>query len=197
MLVLLIVSPCLLSAQLGIKAGLNFANITNASSINSSTRTGYHAGVFFATPSLLILGSRTELLFSRQGYNYSTNENTGNVNLDYILLPQMLAINITPLFQVQAGGQLAYLLNAEIDSTNSTGNITIDQALDLYNRLDFAVAGGLEFRPVKMLIVGARMNISLGRLYKKSEEGQGYSFLPDIDAKNNLFQLYAGMRFGL
>ena len=35
-LLLLCIIPCLMYAQVGIKAGLNFANVTNASSINSS-----------------------------------------------------------------------------------------------------------------------------------------------------------------
>ena len=32
---------------LGFRAGLNFANITHASDLNSSAQTGYHVGVFF------------------------------------------------------------------------------------------------------------------------------------------------------
>jgi hypothetical protein len=33
------------SFYFGIKAGLNFTNITNASSINARSQTGYHAGI--------------------------------------------------------------------------------------------------------------------------------------------------------
>ena len=83
------------SLGLGIKAGLNFANVTNASSINSKSQTGFHVGALLAPSSKTILSSRTELLYSRQGYNYSTGTNTGSVNLDYVLFAQMLAINIT------------------------------------------------------------------------------------------------------
>ena len=185
----------IIHAQLGIKAGLNFANITHADEINGSNRTGFHAGVFLAGSSKSILSSRTELLFSRQGYNFKSGTETGNVNLDYLMLPQLFAINITPLFQIQAGGQIAYLLNAEVD-TAGTGNSTIDKAIDLYNRIDFGVAGGIEVHPIKMLIVGARVNFSLGRLYKVPEPGQQYDFIPDFDAKNNLFQIFAGLKFG-
>jgi hypothetical protein len=39
-------APTFMFAQLGVKAGLNFANVTNANEINSSTETGYHAGLF-------------------------------------------------------------------------------------------------------------------------------------------------------
>jgi hypothetical protein len=79
---LLLISPCALYGQIGIKAGLNFANVTKTSSINNSSRSGFHASVFLAPPSKGIITSRTELMFSRQGYNYKTNTNTGVVNLE-------------------------------------------------------------------------------------------------------------------
>lgn len=193
---LIMIIPSFMFGQLGVKAGLNFANITNAKSINSSSRTGFHAGIFFAGSNKSILSSRTELLYSRQGYKFSTQTNTGNVNLDYIMLPQLMAINITPLLQIQAGGQIAYLLKADVDTTTSTGNNTVDQAINLYNRIDYGIAGGVEVHPIKQLVVGARINLSLGKLYKEPEPGQQYSFIPDINAKNNLFQFYAGFKFG-
>jgi len=44
--------------------------------------------------------------------------------------------------------------------------------------------------------VGVRLNLSFGKLYKEPEPGEEYSFIPDINAKNNLFQIYAGYKFG-
>src|SRR5262249_10109027 len=95
--------PFCCEAQLGIglKAGLNFANVSNASSINSSNRSGFLVGLFLAPQSKSIISSRTELLFSRQGYNYKSASNTGNVNLDYLILPQLMGINITKYVQIQ------------------------------------------------------------------------------------------------
>ncbi|MDQ3017358.1 MAG: PorT family protein [Bacteroidota bacterium] len=188
--------PMMMHSQLGLKAGFNFANVTNAESINTSSRTGYHAGIFFSGSFKNILNSRSELLYSRQGYNFSTNTNSGNVNLDYLLLPQLFAINITPLIQVQGGGQIAYLLNAEVDSTSSTGNQSADNILDIVNRVDFGLGGGVEVHPISQVVIGARIIFSLGKLFKEPEPGQQYSFIPDIDTKSNLFQLYAGLRFG-
>src|SRR5690606_18289748 len=84
-LYLMLINPGTLMAQFGIKAGINFANVTKASSINNSSRTGWHAGVFLAPPSQGVIGSRTELIYSRQGYDYKSGTNTGNVNLDYLM----------------------------------------------------------------------------------------------------------------
>lgn len=192
----LLIIPVFTFAQLGIKAGLNFANVTNASSINAGTRTGYHLGIFFAGSSKSILSSRTEMLYSRQGYNFSTNENTGHVDLSYLMFPQLLAINVTKFVQLQVGAQVSYLLNAKVDSTMSTGNPSADKVINLFNRFDYGFAGGVEVHPVKMLVAGARLNISLGKLYKEPEPGEQYNFIPNINMRNNLFQLYAGLKFG-
>ncbi len=197
-LFLLAIFPCCVFAQIGLKAGLNFANVSKASSINNTSRSGFHAGIFFAPSSKKILGSQTELIFSRQGYNYKNGTNTGNVNLDYIMLPQYMTINITKYFQIQLGGQMAFLINAKVDSSggSSTGNSSVDKALDFYNRFDYGYGGGIEIHPVSGLIIGARMNISLGNLYKMPESGQQPSFVPKVDVKNNLFQIFAGWKFG-
>lgn len=169
----ILAAPALLhsSAQVGLKAGLNFANISNASSINNSSRTGFHVGAFLAPPSKSIISSRTELIFSRQGYNYKSGTNTGNVNLDYIMLPQYMSINITKYFSIQLGGQMAYLLNAKADSAVNGGSSNpYGGIMNLYNRFDYGYGGGVEIHPVSGLLIGARVNISLGNLYNPNSD---------------------------
>jgi hypothetical protein len=192
---LLVIFPCTLPAQVGIKAGVNFANVTKTSSINNSSRSGFHAAVFLAPSSKGIIASRTELVFSRQGYNYKTNTNTGVVDLDYILIPQLMGINITKYVQIQVGAQMAFLINAKADS-NTSGSGTGNGIMDLYNRFDYGFAGGVEIHPIKNLLIGARLNISMGNLYKEPKAGQQPSFIPSVDVKNNVLQLFAGWRFG-
>ena len=89
--------PAIVSAQLriGVKAGLNFANITNASSIKAGNLTGYMIGGYISPKPKKSLGFRSEIILSRQGYDYKTNTNTGNVNLDYLILPQLITLNFT------------------------------------------------------------------------------------------------------
>lgn len=199
---LLLILPACLFAQIGIKGGLNFANITNSASINSSSRSGFHAGLFLAPGGRGIMGFRTEALYSKQGYNYKTSSNSGNVNLDYIILPQLTTINITKYFQIQLGGQMAFLINAKADSStggSSSGNATADKIMDYYNRFDYGFAGGVEIHPVSGLLIGARLNISLGNMYKdigSTTPGTMPSFIPKVDVKNNVFQVFAGWRFG-
>ena len=108
--ILLFLTPALLKAQLniGVKAGVNFTNVTNASSINAGSRTGYMIGGYIAPKAKKLLGFRSEIILSRQGYDYKTSSNTGNVNLDYLLLPQLITLNFSKLIQLHVGGQAAF-----------------------------------------------------------------------------------------
>ncbi|MBC7873424.1 MAG: PorT family protein [Ferruginibacter sp.] len=195
---LLLVLPSWVFAQIGIRTGANFANVTKASSINNSSRSGFHVGVLLSPSSKGIISSRTELIFSRQGYDYKTGTNTGNVNLDYIMMPQLMSINITKYFSILVGGHMAFLLNAKVDSSNGTSGGIGNDIMDLYNRFDYGYGGGVEVHPYKGLLVGARVNISLGNLYDPNSyaNGSSPSFIPKIDVKNNVFQVYAGWKLG-
>jgi Outer membrane protein beta-barrel domain len=199
------------SIGFGVAAGFNFSNVTGASSISPSSRTGYHFEVFLAPSSHSILGSRTELIYSHHGYNYGHDSSSasgttaGSVALDYIMLAQYITINITKWVQIQLGGQTAYLLNVKVDSSNqlTNGNAAAASAISYYNRIDAGFGGGVEIHPVAGLLVGARYSISLTNAYKQSSTSSGSnapppSFVPgigSINLKNNLVQLFIGYRF--
>lgn len=182
----------------GIKGGLNFANVTNAESINSSSQTGFMGGIFLAPPSQGVLGFRSEVMYSRQGFNFETSTNTGNVNLDYILLPQLTTINIGKVVSLMLGFQMAFLINAEEKSSDSSSGNPAEDIMEYYNRFDYGAAGGIEVYPFKGLLIGGRANISFGKLMKDPESyssGSAPSMVPDVDLKNNVVQLYVGYRF--
>lgn len=187
---------------IGIKAGLNFANVSNASSINSSNQAGFHAGLFFGASGKSLLGFRTELMYSQQGYGYSSDSTKGSVKLGYIMLAELIGINITRYLQIQVGPQISYLLNANAGGNGqSTGNQTADKVISFYNRLDYGFGAGLEIHPVGGLVIGARYTISLSNLYKQpsSTDSSGNpSFVTSgssINFKNNAVQLFIGYRF--
>src|SRR5271154_3419290 len=117
MLVFLVALPVMAMSQIGIKAGWNFTDVTSASSISTSSSSGYNLGIFYTTSYAKIIGSKTELVYSRQGYNYATGNVSGKVNMDYIMLPEYFCINITKFFQIHVGEEMAYLINATADST--------------------------------------------------------------------------------
>jgi hypothetical protein len=197
LIIALVLIPAGLWAQIGLKGGINFANITKVSSINSSSNTGFAVGLFIAPKPRGLFGFQSEIDFSRQGYNFDMNTNSGNVNLDYLLLPQLSTINLTRFVQIQLGAQVAFLLNAKATQSN-TGSGSYDKLLNYYNRFDYGFAGGLEIHPVKGLLIGARYNLSLGNMYKNlqtSAPGTVPSFIPSVNVKNNVLNLYLGWHF--
>ena len=185
---------------IGLKIGLNFSNVTNASTINASHQTGFNAGIFISPPHKLI-GSRTEIYFSRQGFGYGSDSTGGKATNDYIMLAQMISVRITKWVEIMFGGQTGYMISAKVDTTSKTGNATIDNMLSYYNRFDYGFGVGLEVHPVMGLIVGARYCLSLNQLYKTpdySQVGNGgaiSTFTPDLNLKNNVVQLYLGWQF--
>jgi hypothetical protein len=198
LLLLVVVVPFFSNAQFGIKAGPNFAKVTKASNINADNTTGFHAGVFLAPQSKGVIGFRTEVIYSKQGYDFKNGTTTGSVKLNYLLLPQLMQINITKYVALQAGFQMGFLLSANADSSKapSTGNAQADKVIDFMNRFDYGAAGGVEIHPFKGLLVGARINVSFADLYKDPAAlATRPVFFPEVNAKNNVVQLFAGYRF--
>jgi len=104
--------------------------------------------------------------------------------------------------QLQIGMQMAYLINATADSSKpASGSNPYAPIMDYYNRFDYGAAGGIEIYPIKNVLIGARLNISFGDLYKDPmsvEGGSGGappSFIPKVDVKNNVLQVFVGIRF--
>ena len=185
----------------GLKGGVNFANVTNTSSINSESRTGFMVAGFLSPQFNRGQGFRSEIVFSQQGYNYTTNTNEGNVKLNYLLLPQLYTFNLGKVVQLQVGGQLAFLLNAVVDSLHTVnGSNAYQKASDYYNKLDYGLAAGFELYPTKGLLIGARYNLSFAKTYKEEPYDSGLPMPPFIpppgtNGKNNVVQLFAGFRF--
>ena len=200
LIIFLFFTPFLASAQFGIKGGYNFANVTSASGINPGNRAGFNIGVFLAPPSKGIISSHTEIEFSRQGYSFSNGTTSGNVDLNYLIIPQFMAINITKFVQIQLGIQMAFLLNAKADSTSATGpgmgaSMPYGNIMSYYNKFDYGFGAGVELHPVGGWVIGARGNISIGKIYKSVETGQSPAF-SSADARNNVVQIYTGWIFG-
>lgn len=188
-LILLCFLPLLLKAQLkiGLKAGINFANVTNQAGINADNYTGYMFGGYISPKPKKLIGFRSEIILSRQGYDYKSSTNTGKVNLDYLLLPQLITINFTKKAQLHLGSQLAFLLNAKVDSgSNSSGSL-----FSYFKRFNYGLVGGAEISPIFGLFFGARLNFSMNNMNSGSS---GPNFIPKANVKNNVVQVYAGWR---
>lgn len=185
--------PAQLFPSFGLKAGVNFSNVSNASSFKSSNESGFMVGAWLGSKKKLF-SYRIEGIFSRQGYDYKTNTDTGTVTLDYLIFPQLLSLNIGKYLTLQAGGQVAFLLNAEVDSS-SGNNGTFGNIMDFLNRFDYGFAVGAEVYPFKGLLLGLRYNRSLNDLWNSVTYSGGEINFASPNLKNNVVQVYTGWRF--
>jgi hypothetical protein len=185
--------------KLGIKAGYNYAKITGSTpDFSSKSNNGFMVAGFFA-PASKGLGYRTELIFSRQGFSFDESGKMQDVSQDYIYMPHLTTFTIAKKLQLQAGGQVGYLLNAKKSSENESSS---EKVTEYMNRFDYGFAGGIEIYPFKGLLVGARYNVSLGNIYKTSSYSSTspvpypLPFNPsEVKGKNAVVQFFAGYRF--
>jgi hypothetical protein len=189
--------------KIGIKAGYNFAKLTGSKpEFKRGNHSGFMVSGFYATPSKG-LGYRTELIFSKQGFSFDHAGKRQAVAQDYLYMPHLTTFTIAKKVQLQAGGQIGYLLNAKTDSDAAQSKE--DEMVKYMNRIDYGAAAGVEIYPFKGLIVGARYNVSVGSMYKKyTEETTGspapmplpLPFNPvDFKGKNAVVQFFIGYQF--
>jgi opacity protein-like surface antigen len=182
--------------KIGIKAGYNFSNVIGSqSSFDPKHNNGYMVAVAFAPTIKNGLGYRGELVYSKQGYSFDDGGKNTDVMNDYLYMPHLMTYTIAKVVQIQAGAQVGVLLNAKKSSGGKDSVIT-----DLMNRFDYGFAGGVEVYPFKGLIIGARYNLGLGKMYKQYEQTSTTPYPLPFDPsttnlKNGILQLFLGYRF--
>lgn len=94
----------------GIKAGVNFSSITDATGLDN--RTGFVAGIFVGGKLGDKLGVQADLLYSQQGAEFSA----GEFNLDYVNVPIVLKYFVTDVIHLHGGPQFGVLINDEVQT---------------------------------------------------------------------------------
>jgi len=186
--------------KFGLKAGYNISYVNGShSGFTPGNSNGFMVGAFYGSTGKSIIGYRSEIVFSQQGYTYGDAAKKTEVMNDYIYLPQFTTINITKYLQVQAGMQIGYLLNSKKASTNKSSDTSL---LSFMNRIDYGFAAGIEIYPFKGFIVGARYNLGLGKMYKPYDPSASslppfpIPFNPETtNLKNGGMQFFIGYRF--
>lgn len=193
----------------GIRLGANFANVNGGGdSIRYSYKPGFMVAFFLSPPHRGIIGYRGELLYSKQGFKYTTPAGiSGTVSNDYLMMPHLMTIDLSKFVQLQIGAFAGYLLRSKdsrgfLSDTNS-GN-AYKTLLDYMNRFDYGAAGGIEIHPFKGFIINGRYHMGFAKLYKtQTDTNPGtnqYPYSPlsafsNINPKNAVIQLSIGYQF--
>ena len=80
----------------------------SVSQFNSSSCSGWFIGGGLV-PGNGFLRFNSEILYSKQGYDFKNGNTTGKVDLQYLLLPQTIGVYIGPV-QIHAGLQFGFCL---------------------------------------------------------------------------------------
>jgi hypothetical protein len=183
---LLMGSAAYSQAQLaiGIKGGLNFANlgVSDAGSAYSS-RTGYHAGAFLLVK-LSKIGIQPEILFSRQGSTVKVNTTNFDANFDYVNVPIIIKLYTVAGINIQVGPQFGFVTNAQHPITVGTIT-TVQDVKSLFKGYDLSAALGLGWDTPFGLTIDARYNLGLSKI----NDASGLN-----DIKNQVMQVSVGFK---
>jgi hypothetical protein len=186
--------------DLGVKGGLNFASLSSVSTAASTTynnRTGYHFGAY-ALIKITKIGIQPELLFSRQGQNFTLGSQDYSSSFDYIAIPVMIKFYVAGGLNLQAGPQFGFLSSAKGDLINiASKNVSAtDQDLSTFVKSsDVSLAVGAGWDLPFGLNITARYNIGLSDVNKYTGSNQSIvSSLGTQEAKNQVVQLSIGYR---
>ena len=153
--------------KFGVKAGVNFANISNGSDINFSPgmKTDFHAGAAAnfhfgrrnegSPAGTGMFGLQPEILYSRQGFIF--NEEAYNFN--YFMIPVMFKLYFVEGINIEAGPYFNYLFGISPNSTVINGaQISLS---NLKGGMDVGLGIGAGYEMKSGLSIGARYSIGL------------------------------------
>jgi len=182
----------------GVKAGLNLAD-WGGDAENTNVRPGLNAGVL-AEIKFNNFAIQPEIVYSQQGTkltinNYSGNDLTSSLELtsklDYINVPIAVKYYVIEGLSLQAGPQIGFLVSAkekaELKANGENVSVEMD-AKDGYEKVDFALFGGIGYDLPIGIFFQARYNAGLSNINKDPDSA-------DIELTNNVFSFSVGYKF--
>lgn len=157
--------------KFGLKAGLNYANVSG-SSVQTDAITSYHVGVISEIKVSEKFSVQPELIYSTQGATYKTILQDYKNELGYISIPVLAKIYLSDSFSLELGPQASFLLNEK-------NNFSVQDS----NTFDFAVNGGLSYKVTKNFFLSGRYGLGLTEIKTNS------------NIKNSVLQVSAGFLF--
>lgn len=173
---------------LGIKAGLNFANVnTTSAGAAYDSRAGFHAGAFFQAK-FAKFGLQPEVIFSQQGSTIKFSGQSFDSNFSYVNIPIILKLYLAGGFNLQAGPQFGFLMSADGPVTNLSGVTTIGDVKNQLNGSDISIGLGAGVDLPFGLTIDGRYNLGVSDNNNSANSGS-------TDAvKNQVIQVSVGYK---
>ncbi|MBA3639959.1 MAG: PorT family protein [Acidobacteria bacterium] len=177
------VAPATAQMSYGVKAGVNYADVSFDGDVASSGRVGLLAGGFATIPLFGWLAVQPEVIYTVKGTSVDVADIKSDLIVDYVEVPLLARISIRRKIYVAVGPSMAFRVRAR--SRTAFGGST--EEIDLKEDVESFDLG----------VVGAA-GIDLGRWVFDGRYTHGLS---DIDARddakmrNRVLSVSAGIRF--
>jgi hypothetical protein len=169
--------------QFGVKAGANFASVTNAD--GGKTLVNFHGGALVNLPLVEHLSLQPEVVYSGQGIK----GDGGKYKFNYINVPVLVQYKLPIGVFFETGPQVGFLTSAKAKEDGDGGETV--SVKDYTKSIDFSWAVGAGYLiPNVNLGFDARFNLGLTKIGKEVE-GVNY-----FDGKNAVFQVGVFYLFG-
>ncbi|MET3027947.1 porin family protein [Flavobacterium sp. UW10123] len=189
--------------KLGVKAGLNISSLTfDENELDSSSKTGFTAGLMAEIPLAKNFSVQPELLYSQQGMKLSYSDPEvqnshykSTIALNYLNIPVMLKYYVAKGLSIQAGPQVGILLKANNKYQDNFLGYDNHEKMDLKdysNGVDASVNFGLGYQ-FSNFYADARYNLSYANVFKDVTANTNYVI--NSDMKNKVFQITIGYFF--
>ncbi len=186
------------SFQMGLKVGLNVADVVGDGTDDLDVRTSVHLGLVAEIPIIEILAIQPELYYSFQGYKADSPEpnfEDETLKLDYIYLTPTIKyypFYTAPGFSIEVGPQVGYLTSAILERKNTANGGTETSDLDLkesFSEIDFGVNLGLGYQFEFGTFFQARYNFGISDI----DDIEGLE--DEASIRNGVFQVSFGYKF--
>ncbi|MDT3403947.1 porin family protein [Mucilaginibacter terrae] len=176
--------------RVGLTGGLNIANTVSSrnSDFSTDTKLGANVGLFIDIPIIYPLSFQPEVLYSQKGYRANTVYGDFAQRANFIDVPLLAKLRLTPGFNVVIGPQISFLMNTR--NTYYDGFNVTYQSRYSYNG-DKTFLGG-----VAGIAFDLNRNVELRGRYTidfKENNPNGSSGVPDY--RNQVWQVGLGFKF--
>lgn len=180
--------------RLGLKGGVNVANLYTNNVSKQRSLLGFNAGLFAKLPISKLIAIQPELYFITKGaeltYNNLFVQGAAKFRFNYLELPILVVINVNENFNIHAGPYAAFMLSGDVKNQNSTSLFDFEKNIntDDYNRFDVGLTAGAGI-DIGAIGLGARYAYGVQKVGKESTflGTTRYSF---PDAHNGVFTFY-------
>lgn len=162
------------------KVGVNIANLTDVD--DADARIGLAAGAELEYQASELFSLSGGLVYSMQGAKHSEHGVDYTVKLDYLNIPILANVYVAKGLAVKLGVQPAFNLSAK--GKVESGGSSIESDFDEVKSFDFAIPVGASYE-FNNFVIDARYNWGLTKIFD------------DDKAKNSVFQITLGYKFGL